>query len=34
MIDQLVRHAVSQQIIDKPVTAEELFAPGTHDLVG
>jgi 4,5-dihydroxyphthalate decarboxylase len=33
MIDQLVRYAVSQQIIDKPVTAEELFAPGTHDLV-
>jgi 4,5-dihydroxyphthalate decarboxylase len=33
MIDQLVRHAVSQQIIDKPVTAEELFAPGTGDLV-
>lgn len=33
MIDQLVRYAVSQQIIDKPVTADELFAPGTHDLV-
>jgi 4,5-dihydroxyphthalate decarboxylase len=33
MIDQLVRHAVSQQIIGQPVTAEELFAPGTHDLV-
>jgi 4,5-dihydroxyphthalate decarboxylase len=33
MIDQLVRHAVSQHILDKPVTAEELFAPGTHDLV-
>ena len=33
MIDQLVRYAVSQQIIDKPVTAEELFAPGTGDLV-
>lgn len=34
MIDQLVRYAVSQQIIDKPVTARELFAPGTHDLIG
>ncbi len=33
MIDELVRYAVSQQIIDKPVTAEELFAPGTGDLV-
>jgi 4,5-dihydroxyphthalate decarboxylase len=33
MIDQLVRHAVSQHILDKPVSAEELFAPGTHDLV-
>ncbi|HEY2241454.1 MAG TPA: hypothetical protein VGI21_21810 [Streptosporangiaceae bacterium] len=33
MIDQLVRHAISQHILDKPVSAEELFAPGTHDLV-
>ncbi|HEX3750990.1 MAG TPA: hypothetical protein VHW06_10565 [Streptosporangiaceae bacterium] len=33
MIGQLVRYAVSQQIIDKPAIADELFAPGTHDLV-
>jgi 4,5-dihydroxyphthalate decarboxylase len=33
MIDLLVRHAVSQQIIEKPAAAEELFAPGTLDLV-
>jgi 4,5-dihydroxyphthalate decarboxylase len=33
MIDRLVRYAVSQQILDKPVSAEELFAAGTHDLV-
>ncbi len=25
MIDQLLRHAVSQHILDKPFTAEELF---------
>ena len=33
MIDRLVRHAVSQQILDQPLPAEELFAAGTHDLV-
>jgi 4,5-dihydroxyphthalate decarboxylase len=32
MIDQLVRHAVSQHILDKPFTAEELFPESTHDL--
>jgi 4,5-dihydroxyphthalate decarboxylase len=32
MIDRLVRHAVSQQILDKPFTAEELFPESTHDL--
>jgi 4,5-dihydroxyphthalate decarboxylase len=32
MIDQLVRHAVSQHILDKPFTAEELFPASTHDL--
>jgi hypothetical protein len=32
MIDQLVRHAVSQHILDKPFTAEELFPENTHDL--
>jgi hypothetical protein len=33
MIDQLVRHAVSQQILDKPFAAEELFPESTHDLI-
>ena len=32
MIDQLIRHAVSQQILDKPVAAEDLFPESTHDL--
>ena len=32
MIDQLVRHAVSQHILDKPFAAEELFPESTHDL--
>jgi 4,5-dihydroxyphthalate decarboxylase len=33
MIDQLVRHAVSQHILDQPFRAEELFPASTHDLV-
>jgi 4,5-dihydroxyphthalate decarboxylase len=33
MIDQLVRYAVSQQILDKPVAAEDLFPESTHDLI-
>ena len=32
MIDQLVRHTVSQHILDKPFTAEELFPESTHGL--
>jgi 4,5-dihydroxyphthalate decarboxylase len=32
MIDQLVRYAVAQKILDKPVTPEDIFAAGTHDL--
>ncbi len=32
MIDQLIRHAVSQQIVAQPGPAETLFARGTHDL--
>ena len=32
MIDQLIRYAVDQQILDRPVAAEDLFAEGTHDL--
>jgi len=32
MIDLLIRYAVDQKILDKPVVAEEIFAPGTHYL--
>jgi 4,5-dihydroxyphthalate decarboxylase len=32
MIDQLIRYAVDQKILDKPVTARDIFAAGTHDL--
>jgi 4,5-dihydroxyphthalate decarboxylase len=32
MIDQLVRHAVAQQILEKPVAAEDLFPESTYDL--
>jgi 4,5-dihydroxyphthalate decarboxylase len=32
MIELLIRHAVSQRILDEPVPAEAVFAPGTHDL--
>jgi 4,5-dihydroxyphthalate decarboxylase len=32
MIDLMVRHAVNQKILDRPVAAEDLFPPGTHDL--
>ena len=34
VIDALIGHALTQGIITKPVTAEELFAPSTHGLVG
>ncbi|HWG12937.1 MAG TPA: hypothetical protein VG268_06665 [Streptosporangiaceae bacterium] len=34
MITELVRHAVSQHILDKPFTAEELFPESTHNLTG
>jgi 4,5-dihydroxyphthalate decarboxylase len=33
MIDELIAHALSQGIITKPVTADDLFAPGTRTLV-
>jgi 4,5-dihydroxyphthalate decarboxylase len=33
MIDQLIRHAVDQKILDAPVTARDIFAAGTHDLI-
>jgi 4,5-dihydroxyphthalate decarboxylase len=32
MIDQLIRYAVDQKILDKPVAAQDLFAASTHDL--
>jgi 4,5-dihydroxyphthalate decarboxylase len=34
VIEELIGHALIQGIISKPVTADELFAPGTRDLVG
>jgi hypothetical protein len=33
VIEELIGHALTQGIITKPVTVEELFAPGTHGLV-
>ena len=32
MIDQLIRHAVDQKILDKPLAAPDIFAAGTRDL--
>jgi 4,5-dihydroxyphthalate decarboxylase len=32
MIDQLIRYAVGQKILDKPVAAEDLFPESTHGL--
>jgi 4,5-dihydroxyphthalate decarboxylase len=32
MIDQLIRHAVDQKILDKPLAAQDIFAAGTRDL--
>ena len=34
VLDELIGHAVTQGIIEKPVSVDELFAPGTRDLVG
>src|SRR5436190_11888368 len=34
VIDALIGHALTQGIITKPVTADELFAPSTHGLTG
>jgi ABC-type nitrate/sulfonate/bicarbonate transport system substrate-binding protein len=34
VIEELIAHALSQGIITKPVSVDELFAPGTRDLVG
>ena len=34
VLEELIDHAMTQRIITKRVTVEELFAAGTHDLVG
>jgi 4,5-dihydroxyphthalate decarboxylase len=34
IIDELIQHALTQGIITKPVTADELFVPSTRSLVG
>jgi len=34
MLDELIGHALTQGIINKPVVADELFAAGTRELVG
>jgi 4,5-dihydroxyphthalate decarboxylase len=34
VIEELIGHALTQGIITKPVTAEELFAPSTRALMG
>ena len=34
VIEELIRHALTQGIISKPVMADELFAPSTRTLVG
>jgi 4,5-dihydroxyphthalate decarboxylase len=34
VIQELIGHAVTQGIITRPVTVEQLFAPSTHHLVG
>lgn len=32
MLDTLIRHAVDQKILDRPLSTESLFHPSTHDL--
>lgn len=34
MIEQLIRHAVTQRILDEPPAVETLFPESTHDLAG
>jgi hypothetical protein len=34
VIDELIQHALTQGIIIKAVTADELFVPSTRKLVG
>jgi hypothetical protein len=31
IIEQLVRHAVSQRILERPLAVEELFPESTHE---
>jgi 4,5-dihydroxyphthalate decarboxylase len=33
VLETLIRHAVSQRILERPVAVESVFAEGTHDLV-
>ncbi len=34
VLEELIRHSLTQGIITKPVAVEELFPPNTHELVG
>jgi 4,5-dihydroxyphthalate decarboxylase len=34
VLEELIRHSLSQGIITRPVTVDELFAPPTHSLTG
>jgi 4,5-dihydroxyphthalate decarboxylase len=34
VLEELLRHAVDQKILDRAPRLEDVFAPGTHDLVG
>jgi 4,5-dihydroxyphthalate decarboxylase len=34
MLEALIHYAQEQQIVSRPFAVEELFAPGTHELVG
>jgi 4,5-dihydroxyphthalate decarboxylase len=34
ILEELIRHALTQGIITRPVTVEELFARSTHGLRG
>jgi len=33
VLEELIQHSVTQGILARPFTVEELFAPGTHGLV-
>ena len=34
LVEQLIRHAVTQRILDRPAAVETLFPESTHDLTG